>query len=205
MNCDFTNDCQPEIARKKIDPSRARWLGSIVVLVFFCGIAVAQNGSFEVRSASSRLYNGVYFASSNVDLELSGKALEALESGVVLPVKLRIVLTRVRRFWPDKEIAMLEQNYQLSYQPISQRYVVKNLNSGQQQSFATLFSALSDLGRLVDLPIIDASLLKPRANYQIALRIVLDQAILPAPLRILAFWSDGYKLQSDWYVWKLNE
>jgi hypothetical protein len=205
MNYKYTIAYPAEIVREKIDPYGILRLAGIVALVLFCGIAFAQKGSFEIRSASSRLFNGVYLASAHVDLELSDEALEALESGVVLPVKLRVELTRARRMWLDKEIATLEQHYQLSYQPISQRYVVKNLNSGEQDSFATLFSALSNLGRVVDLPIIDAALVRPSGRNQIALRMVLDQTILPTPLRILALWTDGYKLQSDWYVWKLEE
>ena len=64
---------------------------------------------------------------------------------------------------------------------------------------------LEHLGRVVDLPIIDASLLEEGAAYRIALRAVLDQNTLPGPLQILAFWSDGFRLESDWYRWKLSE
>jgi hypothetical protein len=175
------------------------------VTLFLCPeTALAKKGRFEIRTADSRLYNGVYFASALVDYDLSDEALEALENGVALPINLRVELNRIRRWWPDKEVATLEQNYQLSYQALSQRYIVKNLNSGEQESFATLFSALSNMGRVVDLPIIDASLLNPQSNYEIRIRVVLDQNTLPGPIRILAFWSSGFKLQSKWYVWKLN-
>jgi hypothetical protein len=179
-------------------------IGLSVTLYLYSDIALAKKGRFEIRTADSRLYNGVYFASALVDYDLSDEALEALESGVALPINLRIELNRVRRWWPDKEVATLEQNYQLSYQALSQRYIVKNLNSGEQESFATLFSALKSMGRVVDLPIIDASLLNPRSTYEIRIRVILDQSTLPGPIRILAFWSSGFKLQSKWYVWKLN-
>lgn len=165
----------------------------------------AQEGSFEVRSASSRLYDGVYFATARIDYRLSDDALEALDSGVALTIQLQIEVQRKRRLWLDAEIATLRQDYSLSFQPLSDRYVVKNLNSGEQDSFATLFSALNNMGRVVDLPIIDASLLTPGAKYEIALRAVLDQNTLPGPLRLIAFWSSGFRLQSDWYVWRLND
>jgi len=116
----------------------------------------------------------------------------------------QIRLDKVRRFWLDKKTATLEQSFELSYQPLSERYVVRNLNSGEQKSFATLFSALNSMGRIVDLPIIDASLLDADERYEIALRAVLDQNTLPGPLRLLAFWSSGFRLESDWYVWMLN-
>jgi len=179
--------------------------GCLIVSTGLLRTASAQDGSFEVRSASSRLYDGVYFATARIDYRLSDDALEALDSGVALTVQLQIELTRKRRFWLDAGIATLRQDYSLSFQPLSDRYVVKNLNSGEQDSFATLFSALNNMGRVVDLPVIDASLLNPDANYEISLRAVLDQNTLPGPLRLIAFWSSGFRLESDWYVWRLND
>lgn len=179
--------------------------GCLIALTGFFRVASAQDGSFEVRSASSRLYEGVYFATARIDYRLSDSALEALDSGVALTIRLQIELSRKRRLWLDPEVATLHQDYSLSFQPLSDRYVVKNLNSGEQDSFATLFSALNNMGRVVDLPIIDAALLSPDSRYEIALRAVLDQNTLPGPLRLIAFWSSGFRLESDWYVWRLND
>lgn len=212
MDYRFTNLGRPEtdITAARLCSCR-RYLFILPAIAFaatlflFSGTALAKKGRFEIRTAETRLYNGVYFASARVDYDLSGEAIEALESGVVLPFNLRVELNRVRRWWPDKEVATLDQDYQLSYQLLSQRYIVKNLNSGEQDSFATLFSALSNMGRVVDLPIIDESLLRPGTRYEIRMRVVLDQSTLPGPIRFIAFWSSGFKLQSSWYVWNLSE
>ena len=99
----------------------------------------------------------------------------------------------------------LKQGYELSYQPLSERYVIKNVNSGEQNSFATLFSALNYMGRVVDLPIIDASILDPDARYEVSMRAILDQDTLPGPLRLIAFWSEGFRLVSNKYTWKLGD
>lgn len=179
--------------------------GCVIALTGFFRTASAQDGSFEIRSASSRLYDGVYFATARIDYRLSDDALEALDSGVALTIQLQIELTRKRRFWLDPEVARLHQDYSLSFEPLSDRYVVKNLNSGEQDSFATLFSALNNMGRVVDLPVIDAALLSPDSKYDIAMRAVLDQNTLPGPLRLIAFWSSGFRLQSDWYAWRLSD
>jgi hypothetical protein len=183
------------------------WIGAIFALIIACaplGAAYSKGKPFEIRHAESRLYQGVWLATALIDFRLSGEALEALESGVVLTIELQVRLNRVRRFWMDKEIATLQQRFELSYQPLSERYVVRNLNSSEQDSFATLFSALNSMGRIVDLPIIDAALLEADGRYEIAIRAVLDQNRLPGPLRMLAFWGSGFRLESKWYVWKLN-
>jgi len=171
-------------------------------LLLGTGVAEAKK-PFEIRSASSRLTDGVWFASANIDYRLSDDALEALQNGVALTIQLQIELTRVRRFWADAQVASLQQAYLLRYQPLSERYVVRNLNSGDHRSFATLFSALNEMGRIVDLPIIDASVLSD-AKYEISMRAVLDQDTLPGPLRLIAFWGEGFRLVSDWYTWTLD-
>lgn len=176
----------------------------IVAQILSIGTVAAKGEPFEIRSAVTRLSNGVYFATARIDYRLSDDALEALESGIALTIQLQIEVARVRRFWVDQKVASLKQDYQLSYQPLSERYVVKNLNSGEQGSYATLFSALNTMGRVVDLPIIDAALLEPNTPHEISIRAVLDQNTLPGPLRLIAFWSSGFRLQSDWYTWKLS-
>ena len=184
------------------------WLLAIGVItvaqIFTLDIVEAKSEPFEVRSATTELRDGVYFASARINYRLSEEALDALQNGIALNIQLQIEVSRVRRFWPDQKSAALKQDYQLSYQPLSERYVVKNLNSGVQSSFATLFSALSNMGRVTELPVIDATLLEPGAKYEFSIRAVLDQNTLPRPLRLIAFWSDGFRLESDWYTWKPN-
>ncbi len=200
---DRDNWCQTPISARRL----GRCTGFICLLIICFapfGVVHAKHQPFEVRSADSRLYQGVWFANALIDFRLSEEALDALDNGVALTIELQIHLDRVRRFWVDKEIATLEQRLELSYQPLSERYVVRNLNSGEHDSFATLFSALNSMGRIVDLPIIDASLLDGDERYEISIRAVLDQNTLPGPLRLLAFWSSGFRLESDWYVWMLN-
>jgi len=179
------------------------------LLLVACHVPVTQaqvpEGSFEVRNASSRLVNGVYYASARIEYRLSAQAIEALENGVPLTIELQVELSKVRRFWMDATVATLTQSYQLSYQPLSESYVVRNLNSGEQRAFTTLFAALSDMGRVSDLPLIDAALLEAGQTYRVWLRAVLDQRTLPGPLRLLAFWRDGLSLESEWYEWTLND
>jgi len=178
--------------------------GLVLLASLLLGTGVAEaKKPFEIRTASSRLADGVWFASADIDYRLSDDALEALQNGVALTIQLQIEVTRVRRFWTDAQVASLQQAYLLRYQPLSERYVVRNLNSGDHKSFATLFSALNDMGRIVDLPIIDASVLSD-ARYEISMRAVLDQNTLPGPLRLLAFWGEGFRLVSDWYTWTLD-
>ena len=161
-------------------------------------------GYFDVRSASTTLIDGVHELESRLQLVLSDEALDALNSGVALRITLNLEFIRVRRFIPDSVDAELVVSYELAYRPLSQRYIVSNLNSGDQDSFATLYSALNNLGRIQSLPVIDDSILEAGKTYRIRLRARLSTEQYPAPLRILFFWRDQWQLESDWFEWLLE-
>jgi hypothetical protein len=161
-------------------------------------------GYFEVRSASTRQVGGVHTLDARLQLVLSSEALEALSSGVPLTIELQLEVIRIRRFvWDDAE-AELALRYELQYRPLSQRYLVRNLNSGDQDSFATLYSALNNLGRVQGLPVIDDALLEYGKNYRVRLRAMLNTQQYSAPLRLLLFWRDEWQLQSEWFEWLLE-
>ncbi|HTN26873.1 MAG TPA: DUF4390 domain-containing protein [Burkholderiales bacterium] len=161
-------------------------------------------GRFEIRSASAELKDGVYYLNARIDYRLSSEARMALQSGLPLTIRLDLELLKGRRFWFDADDASLRQRYQLEYHALSERFLVTNLNSGDQASFATLFAALASLGRVEDLPVIDATLLEPDHAYDLRLRAVLDVEQFPGPLRLLAFWRRDFSLGSDWYRWTLQ-
>ena len=161
-------------------------------------------GYFEVRSASTSLSKGVHVLESRLQLVLSDEALNALNSGVALRIELNLEVIRIRRFWTDPAEAELVVSYELEYRPLSQRYIVSNLNSGDQDSFATLYSALNNLGRVQGLPVVDESILEFDKTYRIRLRARLSTEQYPAPLRILFFWRDQWQLESEWFEWLLE-
>jgi hypothetical protein len=178
-------------------------------VVLLGGTALAQDpveraGYFEVRSASTELVGGVHMLDARLQLVLSSEALNALNSGVPLTIELQMQVIRSRRFYLDSLDAELAFRFELEYRPISQRYIVRNLNSGDQDSFATLYSALNNLGRIQRLPVIDESLLIPDREYRVRLRALLATEQYSAPLRLLFFWRDEWQLKSEWYEWKLE-
>jgi len=165
---------------------------------------LVREGYFEVRSASSELIDGVHILDARLQLVLSSEALNALNSGVPLTVELQLQVIRVRRFYMDALDAELAVRFELEYRPLSQRYIVRNLNSGHQDSFATLYSALNNLGRIEGLPVIDDALLASGRPYRVRARVMLQTQQYSAPLRLLFFWRSEWQLQSDWFEWTLK-
>jgi hypothetical protein len=175
-----------------------------LVSVGFAQDPVPREGYFEVRSASTALQGGVHMLDARLQLVLSSEALNALGSGVPLTIELQMQVIRVRRLYIDSLDAELAVRFELEYRPLSQRYIVRNLNSGDQDSFATLYSALNNLGRVQELPVIDESLLVSKREYRVRLRALLATEQYSAPLRLLFFWRDQWQLKSAWYEWLLE-
>ena len=179
----------------------------LVVLAIGPGLAqddIEREGYFEVRSATTEVYAGVHTLDARLQLVLSSEALAALESGVTLTIELQMQVIRERRWMVDDVEAELAVRYELEYRPLSERYIVTNLNSGDQDSFATLYSALNSLGRVQGLPVIDDALLQSDRGYRLRLRAMLNTQQYPATLRLLFFWRGQWQLQSEWFEWPLE-
>lgn len=181
------------------------WLAALLLLAQGLWVqgARAQEAGIDISSGTTQVVNGVWYLSARIDYRLNRDLLEVLQSGIPISFELQVELARERNWMPDAGVAELRQEYELSWQPLSRGYLVRNLNSGDQRPHATLYSALIDLGTISDLPLIDAALLDEGERYEVALRAGLNQQRLPGPLRLLAFWNDDFTLESDWYRWPL--
>lgn len=156
---------------------------------------------FEIRSAYVEPADGVYQLSATLVFDLPEGARRVLREGVPLTLGLEIVMHRSRRFWLDETVAALEQRYELAYHALSERYLVRNVNSGQQSSFATLDAALDSLRVVGNLPILDQALVLPEARHEISLRAHLDLHTMPDALRFIVFWSENWRQDTEWYTW----
>lgn len=180
--------------------------GILFVLGLSLGLAApvwAEN--FTVRSVATHLKDKVYLLDANIDYHFSNAALDALRNGVPLIVLLDIKVEQERSWWLNKTIAELQQGYLLLYHALTEKYIVNNLNSGAQENYDRLNSAIAALGNVKDLPILDANLATKDNRYSIKLKTQLDLESLPAPMRPLAYISSDWRLESDWYKWPLQQ
>ena len=115
--------------------------------------------------------------------------------------RLEIVVLRQRSYWLDEGVATLDQTYELVYHALSDRYLVRNVNSGEQVSYATLDAALDSLRVISNLPILDQALVRPERRHEISVRASLDVRTMPDTLRFILFWSDDWRQRSEWYTW----
>jgi hypothetical protein len=164
--------------------------------------ADALDGVLEVRSAYVNVDNGVFLLHARVEYPDGPAIQEALRDGITLTFELDTRVERRRRFWFDAEIVALTLRQELAYHAVSERYVVKEVRSGNQQSYATLAEALRQLGTVDGWPI----LVEPQLNggqYQVSVRAGVRRGRLPSSLRALMFWTNDWHRTSEWYSWSL--
>lgn len=173
-------------------------------LVLVSTPAAAQSSApFGVRTAYVQLVADVYLLNARLHLPLKERLRAALRDGVPLTLELELEVTGSRRYWLDEDVASLRQLYQLQYHAVSDRYLVRNLNSGEQSSFPTLDAAVEQLSRISSLPVLDRALIENDRRYEFHLRVTLDLGDMPDTLRVLMFWTDTWRRVSEWYTWPL--
>jgi hypothetical protein len=187
--------------------TKRRWLlaaaGMLVALLLHPLLAWGSGG-IDVRSASTRLQGGVWYLDADIIYGLNEAALEALDSGLALDVELTIRLTQRRRLIWDPTFAELKQRYELQYHALTERYIVRNLNSGEHATYGSLRSALVALGSVRTLPIIDDALLSRGDRYHVAMRAVVDIKQLGGPLAMIRFLWNDWRITGDWKRWRLE-
>jgi hypothetical protein len=161
-------------------------------------------GRFEVRSADLQLTEGVYHLNAHLDLPVSDAVRRGLAEGVPLAVEVDLDIERVRQLLPNSRVAELTQRYHLQYNAVSARYVLRNDNSGQQQSLSTVDDAIEHLSEVRGLPVLDKALLSVGRRYEASVRAKVDFGSVPFSLRLVMFWVNDWHRESDWYTWTLQ-
>jgi hypothetical protein len=177
---------------------------AIALMAWSLALADALDGVLEVRSAYVNIEKGVFLLHARVEYPLSAAIRSALKDGVSLTFDLDARVDRERRFWFNANIVDLTLRRELTYHAVSDRYVVRDTRSRDQESFANLDEALDYLGKVDAWPI----LVEPQldgGSYTVSVRAGMRRGHLPASLRAILFWTDDWARVSEWYTWSLPE
>ena len=163
----------------------------------FCAAAIAAHAEeIEVRSAQLVPQEDGLVMNADFAFELPPRLAELVANGVPLYFVTEFELTRPRWWWFDDKAAAKRMQLRLSYHALSRHY---RLSTGLlQQQFATLEEALQVLRRVRNWQVADRSLVLLDANYEAAVRMRLDTALLPKPFQLSALTSRDLSLESSW-------
>lgn len=185
-----------------------RWPGLLLALALVAPAVVAATPDerepsppFELPTASVRLVDNVYRLDAVARLRLTPDVRSALDNGVDLTLTWEALIERPREWWLDAEVAHIFQRYRLSFHELTLQYVVTNVNTGQQRSFARLRAALDHVGNLAGFPLVDRVLVEGDEGLVGHVRIGLQHDELPLPLRAVALFDDDWDLRTEWRQW----
>ena len=184
-----------------------RWLlACVVVLGVLLPVAARAeplDGPLEVRTAYVTLDNGVYQLTARMIYPFNEETRRALLDGVTLQFSIEAQVQKRRRFWVDSTIINFTQRRELSWHAVTQHYVVRDVERGEQTPFGTLDQALAAIGAVDNWAVLIESQLEPDAAYEIGVRATVRRGTLSSALRALMWWSDSWQRSSDWYTWAL--
>lgn len=164
----------------------------------------AADTGFQIQSPYLIAADGVYTLHARLQFTVPAAVEKAIRDGATLNLTLQLRFDRVRHWWTNEAVAGLEQHYELMYHRVSERFLVRNVNSGAQLSFAGFDDAVASLREVDALPVLDASLLAAGEEYEVSLRAAAEVRTIPRALGMLLFWIDDFSLRSDWYTWPLK-
>jgi hypothetical protein len=180
----------------------------VLAVLLACGVAAQAradtlDGALEVRSAYINVDEGVFKLSAKIDYPVNDDIRTALKDGITLTFNLDLVVSRERRYWVDDDVAEYSLRREMTYHTVSDRYVIREPRSGEQQSYASVDEALQALGNVDAWPILVQPQLVPGGRYRVAVRAGVRRGRLSDTLRVLLFWTDDWHRESEWYSWSL--
>jgi hypothetical protein len=130
-------------------------------------------------------------------LVLSSEAKDALNHGVPLAIRTELEL---RAAGSRENIARATREFEIRYLPLSDHYQLTTLQPSGMQTYPRLRHVLAELSA-VRFSLQPGQL--PPGEYHLRARSLLDKQNMPPPMRLPAWFSAAWKLDSGWQSWPL--
>ena len=167
--------------------------------------SLLNKGDFQVISAYSFEHDNNIAIDADLKMSFPDDVVEALENGIPLTIAVDVQVLRERPWWRDIIIKESTQLFELRYHPLTNVHEVKNLATDERYTFNSRQDAMAVLGTIRGAHLINKNELSQAQQYDVQMRIFLDISHLPAALRQIASLSSSWRLQSQWYRWKISD
>lgn len=164
----------------------------------------APEAGLLITHAKPSLVGERYRISVSLDIRLSPGILEALHNGVPITLLLETRLRQPRDWlWP-RTLVDGERRYTLSYQSLSAQYVIRWPGDAGYRAYPSRLAALAALESPASWAVgsLDGQTAGPGVFSESRVRI--DLQALPAPLRLVAYFSADWRIGSGWHREKLD-
>ena len=133
----------------------------------------------------------------NFNFELSPDAKEAVNNGVTLLFDLELAVRESYWLYTTEKLRKHHQ-FKLVRQALSNRYIVKQDTLDTPHLFRTILEASAYISEHA-IGLLNSS---SEDGQQYSMRLSLNKYKLPGPMRLNAFISDSWDLDTGWVVWQ---
>ena len=177
---------------------------AVMVLLGMPLFAHAADGVEYRRIALTLSEDGRILLDAEISYRLNDTISEALENGVPLTFETHVQMRRAEAWIWEPDVVEHRLRTVLQYRPLSGLYELRNLQGDERLSFATRDAALSALGRIVGMPVVERASLDLEEDYLVRIDVSLDIEALPLPMRPMAYLKRDWWLASEPWEWRLR-
>ncbi len=159
---------------------------------------------FEIQHAMFELEDTLLMLDARIDIELPDYIAIAIDQGFAVPISFEVEILESRKYWLDRKIVSLKQQYLLHYLPMLDVYVVSDVNQGQRDYFDSREDAVLSMEKIVQYPMLDIGNINAELEVYARMRFGLDIDELPVPLKSSSLWDNDWDLQSEWFSWDIG-
>ena len=178
------------------------------MLVLLCCLLAARitvAEGIEITSVTSRLSAETYLLDAKLQFNFNPEALDALEHGVAIIIDVIIVIERERNWLWDPKVKEETLSFRLEQHPLSNRFLVTDMQSDNKRQFPTLEEALEFLGTIEGHFLINQTVLSEDKRYIGMIKAEVNTETLPPVIRSEAAVSKKWQLDSPWHEWTIKE
>ena len=175
-----------------------------VSLTFVGAVQAEDNPVFEIKRAEFKLDGSLLVLDARIGIELPDYIEMAVDQGFAVPVSFDVEIMQARKYWFDRKIVSLKQQYILHFLPMLNSYVVADINSSSRTYFDSREEAVRSLQYISGYSMFDIGNIDAGLNVYARMRFGLNIDELPLPLKSSSLWANDWDLQSDWFSWDMD-
>ena len=181
---------------KKINPI-------FFILLTVCTNEIVYADGVNINSTNTYIDNNIFYLDASYKLNLTEESYKALRQGISFEIHMDFQLLEKRKWLWNKIVFKKKLIHKLEHKPLTNNFLITNLNSGIVNYYKNLDAAVNAIGNISKLRLFDKNKLQNNIKYLARIRLYLDIDSLPSPLRPRAYFSSDWNISSQWYRWEI--
>jgi len=186
---------------------RHKWRGATLTLAIVATVPTvglpSESGIFIQRAQLDAKETRQVVTADN-EYRFPQVALRALDEGIPLTFRVKLRIERIRSWGWSETLVQDERTIQLRYEPLAKSFQVSDLGSGAALHYASLASVLDTLSHLRGWSIPTLPAPEGSEQREATLCFEFDVESLPLPLRLVAYLSPDWNMETPPYRWLLD-